>query len=150
MNRLTVFYDPACGICSHFRSWLEGQALWVPVEFIGFNEPEAERRFPGLREAGADREVVVMADDGGWWQGPDAWLVCLWATRAYRPWSHELAAPRFRPWLRAVVHGISRNRLRISHVLGLRSDREIAADLAEFDCAKGTCGSAMREEKGAM
>ena len=140
MNLLTIYYDPRCGLCAGFRRWLESRALWVPVEFIGFDTGEAARRFPGLMDLGADREVVVQADDGTWWQGPDAWLVCLWATKEYRLWSHRLATPLFRPWLRAVVHGISSNRLRLSGLLGLSSDAAIREELGDLEeCLDGAC-----------
>jgi predicted DCC family thiol-disulfide oxidoreductase YuxK len=140
MNTLTIYYDPHCGLCAGFRRWLETQALWVAVEFVGFDSPEAERRFPGLTDMGADREVVVQADDGSWWQGADAWVVCLWATREYRLWSHRLATPFFKPWLRAVVHGISSNRLRISALFGMKSEAAMQAELSRFDdCENGAC-----------
>ena len=139
MTSLTIFHDPSCGLCGRFRQWLESQALWLKVEFIGYDEAEAARRFPGIREIDADREIVVLADDGNWWQGPEAWLVCLWATREHRVFSHQLAAPRFRPWLRRIVHAVSSNRVRISALLGLRSERELAAQLPAADCYQGNC-----------
>ncbi|GAA5483376.1 thiol-disulfide oxidoreductase DCC family protein [Haloferula sargassicola] len=141
MKRLTVFYDVRCGLCCRFRQWLETSALWVEVEFIGYDSPRAEREFPGLLKLGADRDCVVRADDGRWWQGSDAWLVCLWATREYRLWSHRLAAPHFRPWLETIVHAISRNRLRISALASLRSEAELAEALAplEKECDSGSC-----------
>jgi predicted DCC family thiol-disulfide oxidoreductase YuxK len=151
MNALTIFHDPGCGLCGRFRRWLEGQALWVPVEFVGFDSAEARRRFPGIGSVGAEREIVVMADDGSWWQGPDAWLVCLWATRAHRVLSHRLAGPVFRPWLRRIVHAISQNRVRISWLLGLPSERELETALAGVDCVDGNCRlPALKEAKTEM
>lgn len=148
MNSITVFYDPGCGLCRSFRLWLEGQALWLPVEFIGFHAPEARERFPAIESVGADRECVVLADDGHWWQGPEAWLVCLWATRAHRVRSHQLAAPVFRPWLRRIVHGISNNRLKLSKLLRLPSERELSSKLKGLECETGGCRlPALREAK---
>ncbi len=139
MNSLTVFHDPACGLCRRFRNWLESQALWLPVEFIGFDTAEARNRFPEIASLDAGRECVVLADDGRWWQGPDAWLVCLWTTRAHRVLSHHLAAPLFRPWLERIVHGISSNRLRISWLLGWPSERALEEELGPIDCRDGGC-----------
>lgn len=139
MKKLTVFYDPHCGLCTRFRDWLLNQALWLPVEFIGFDTAEAGRRFPGLLELGADRECIVQADDGGWWQGADAWLICLWTTRRYRIWSHCLAAPRFRPFLKTIVQGISENRIILSRLLKLGSEGEIHAALKPLECKSGSC-----------
>ena len=138
---LTVFYDPGCGVCCRFRRWLESQALWLPVEFMGFREKEAEVLMPGLLDLGADRECIVLADDGHWWQGADAWLVCLWATREYRLWSSRLAAPVFRPVLLKVVDAVSSNRLKLSSLLGFSSDREVMAELEkhEVECEDDRC-----------
>ena len=139
VNSLTIFHDSGCGLCRNFRQWLESRALWLPVEFIPFDTREAKRRFHRIDEVGADREIVVLADDGQWWQGPDAWLVCLWATREHRLLSHRLATPLFRPWLRRIVHAISSNRVRISTLLGRRSERDLADRLPEPNCDEGNC-----------
>lgn len=151
MKRLTIFHDPGCGLCRGFRRWLEGQALWLPVEFVGYNTAEARRRFPEIVTLDAGTDVVVMADDGRWWQGPEAWLVCLWATRAHRVASHRLAAPAFRPWLRRIVHAISQRRLKISWLLGLASERELEEVLDGVECPDGACRMpALREAKTKM
>lgn len=141
MNTLTIFYDPCCGLCCGFRDWLERQALWVPVEFIGFQTPAAAERFPGLKEVKADKECVVLADDGRWWQGADAWIVCLWATREFRLWSNRLAVPMFRPLIGSVVHLISNNRLTLSRMMRLRSDQALAEELEQYrpECESGSC-----------
>lgn len=143
MNTLTIFYDPHCGLCARFRVWLESQPKRVPVEFLGYDSAEAAARFPGLLEHGADREVVVLADDGRWWQGAGAWLTCLWATVAYHDWSYRLAAPALQPLVRKVVHLISENRLSLSRLAKLRTDENLADSLhalTEADCADGFCG----------
>lgn len=141
IGRLTVFYDPGCGVCCRFRKWLEAQPLWVEVRFLGYDDPLAEQEMPGLRELGADKECVVLADDGHWWQGAGAWLVCLWATREYRLWSSRLGAPVFRPVLMKVVDLISSNRLKLSRLMRLVSDRELAGELErhEVECSEGSC-----------
>ncbi|MCP5533100.1 MAG: DUF393 domain-containing protein [Akkermansiaceae bacterium] len=146
MNTLTVFYDPRCGLCAAFRDWLEQQPKRLPVEFLGFRSTEAERRFPGLLEHGADREVIVLADDGRWWQGAGAWLTCLWATIGYHEWSYRLATPLLRPLVRKAVHLVSANRLTLSRLMGMETDEALAAEirsLPEPTCADGdACGLA--------
>ena len=142
MKTLTVFYDPQCGLCSGFRKWLEAQPKRVVVSFVDFRSPEAAERFPGLLELGADREVVVLADDGRWWQGGAAWVTCLWVTHAYRDWSYRLAAPALQPFVRKAVQLISENRLSLSRLLGMKTDdallREIDT-LPAAGCTTGTC-----------
>ena len=91
MKTLTIFYDPRCGLCAKFRAWLEAQPKRVAVEFLPYDCTEAALRFPNLLAIGADKDVVVLADDGRWWQGSSAWLACLWTTYEYRAWSFRLA-----------------------------------------------------------
>lgn len=143
MNTLTIFYDPRCGLCARFRAWLEGQPKRVAVEFLGYDSAEAAARFPGLIELGADREVVVLADDGRWWQGTGAWITCLWATFSYADWAERLASPALQPFVRKAVHLISENRLSLSRLMGLRTDAALAARLDALPgaaCTDGTCG----------
>jgi len=142
MGKLTVFHDPRCGMCCGFRRWLEGQPRWVAVEFVDWASDEAERRLPGIRGMGAGKDVVVLADDGRWWQGTAAWLTCLWATREYRAWSHRLAAPVLQPLVRKAVHLLSENRLTFSRLLRLPNDATLAAaihSLPDAECADGVC-----------
>lgn len=143
MKTLTVFYDPHCGLCTGFRNWLDGQPTRVRVEFLPYDCGEAARRFPGLLAQGADREIVVLADDGRWWQGSSAWITCLWATAGHHEWAFRLATPALLPWVGKVVHLISGNRLTISRLLRLRADDASLAraieSLPDADCAGGAC-----------
>ena len=141
MNSLTIFYDPNCGLCSSFREWLEVQALWLPVEFVGYQSPLAEKVFPRIGALKAGSECVVLADDGKWWQGADAWIVCLWATREFRMWSHRLAGPMLKPMLGSVVNLISNNRLTLSRLMRLTADADLARELGQHqaDCGNGSC-----------
>lgn len=142
MKSLTIFYDARCGLCAKFRRWLEAQPTRVDVEFLAYDSPEAAVLFPDLVWLQADREVVVMADDGRWWQGAAAWLTCLWVTRDHIDWSYRLAAPAFQPLVKKAVHLLSENRLAISRLLHLASDRELARELDQAlppECTEGTC-----------
>lgn len=142
MKTLTIFYDPRCGLCAAFRVWLEAQPKRVAVEFLAYDSAEAAVRFPGLEEMGADRDVVVLADDGRWWQGSAAWLTCLWATVSYYEWSFRLAAPVFQPLVRRAVHLLSENRLTLSRIMNLKTDTALASALHSIPdarCTDGTC-----------
>ena len=127
MRTLTIFHDPRCGLCAKFKAWLEAEPKRVHVEFIGFNSAEAARRFPRLLSLGADRDIVVLADDGRWWQGTAAWLTCLWATHQYRNWSFRLASPVLQPFVKRAVHLISENRLTISWLMRLKTNEAMAS-----------------------
>jgi predicted DCC family thiol-disulfide oxidoreductase YuxK len=142
MKTLTIFYDPQCGLCAGFRAWLEQQPARVRVEFLAYHSAEAARRFPGLPALGADRDVVVLADDGRWWQGAAAWITCLWATLNYQEWAFRLSAPALLPFVRKTVHLLSENRLTLSRLLHLRGDAVLANSLGalpEAVCHEGTC-----------
>lgn len=142
MKSLTIFYDPHCGLCARFRAWLESQPVRARVEFVAYDSPEAARRFPGLPALGPDREVVVLADDGRWWQGAAAWVTCLWVTRGYYEWAYRLSSPALLPVVRKAVHLISENRLGLSRLLGMRGDHALLAGIRampEPSCAGGTC-----------
>jgi hypothetical protein len=82
---------------------------------------------PNISELKADREIVVMADTGEVWQGAGAWVMCLWALEDYREWSARFSGPTMQAVARKIVRLISTNRLSISHLLGLRADRELKA-----------------------
>ena len=142
MKVLTIFYDPRCGLCAKFRAWLEAQPKRVRVEFLDYDSVAANERFPGLAELGADREVVVLADDGRWWQGSAAWLTCLWTTIQYYDWSFRLAAPVFQPFVRKAVYLLSENRLSLSRLIKLRNDAELATafqSLPDAGCDNQLC-----------
>lgn len=142
MKTLTIFYDPRCGLCAKFRTWLEAQPTRVVVEFLAYDSAEALARFPGLAGLGADRDVVVLADDGRWWQGDAAWLTCLWTTIQYRDWSFRLASPVFQPVVKKAIHLISENRLAISRLMTLRADADLAKAINTFpepQCRSGVC-----------
>jgi predicted DCC family thiol-disulfide oxidoreductase YuxK len=142
MKTLTIFYDARCGLCRKFRIWLEAQPTRVRVEFLAYDSAEAGRRFPGLAAVGPGNEVVVLADDGRWWQGASAWITCLWATAAYHEWAFRLATPTLLPLVGRIVHLISENRLTISRLLHLRTEAGLAAaiqSLPEAGCGDGYC-----------
>lgn len=142
MKTLTIFHDPRCGLCAKFRTWLDAQPKRVAVEFLAYDSAEAAARLPNLAELGADRDVVVLADDGRWWQGDAAWLTCLWTTVLYRDWSFRLADPLLLPLVRKVIHLISENRLSISRLMTLRADANLAKAIEALPgppCQTGTC-----------
>jgi hypothetical protein len=123
-----------------------GQAAYVRLEFLPFDSPGALARCPALPHLGADREIVVMGDDGSLWQGASAWVTCLWALRDYREWSLRLASPGLLGMAKRVVCWISSHRITLSHLLRLRGDDELRASAADAICVSGAC---TRPEAGA-
>ena len=141
MHTLTIFYDAACGICTGFRRWMQEQPAYVALDFVPYDSPEALRRCPGLPDMRADEEIVVMGDEGSLWQGAAAWVMCLWALREYREWSARLASPAMMAAARRIVHWISGNRIGISRLLRLKSDRDLTTLVNPIGCSSGACAA---------
>ena len=141
MKTLVIFHDPGCGLCAGFRRWLEAQPKRVGVEFLAYNSAAAEARFPGIIGTGAARDVVVLADDGRWWQGTAAWITCLWVTRDYRDWAFRLASPALQPFVKKAVHLLSENRLTLSRLLRLQGDEAIASAISTMPAPAGENGA---------
>jgi predicted DCC family thiol-disulfide oxidoreductase YuxK len=110
VRRLTVLYDPACRLCAFVRDWLARQRQLVKLDLVPVGSPEAMRRFPGLDQAAATREITVVGDSGQLYRGDSAWVVCLWALADHRALSHTLATPAGRKLARAAVLAAARYR----------------------------------------
>ena len=126
-EHLTVLYDAECGFCAHCRRWLERQRSHLELEFLPRASPQAAARFPGLDPG--DDELVVIDDRGGVYRGPDAFVMCLYALEAYRPWALRMSSPQLRPLARAAFELVSSQRHRLNEWLGLRTDDELALRL---------------------
>lgn len=142
MNTLTIFHDPECGLCCNFKKWLGAQKSYPNLEFLPYQSKQARERFPLLEELNAGNEIVVLADDGRWWQGPSAWLTCLWTLKRYRDWSYRLATPALLPAVEKLCHLLSEKRLDLSQLLRLKPERlaHIVEELAPT-CASGACST---------
>jgi predicted DCC family thiol-disulfide oxidoreductase YuxK len=130
MKRLYVLYDSQCEFCRRCRIWLGRQPTYVPLVFLPFQSPEAECRFPGLRDLQPEKEIVVISDAGEVWQGEAAWVTCLWALCEYREWSQRLAHPALLPFARRLCEIVSTHRYQLSHWLGgSTTDEEVRQKL---------------------
>lgn len=110
MRSLTVLFDPSCALCRAARWWLEGQAKYVPMEFVGAGTPQALQRFPSLEPASTLKEITVVGDGGQVYRGAKAWLICLWALRSYRQRALLWSRPDRLPYARRFVAFVARNR----------------------------------------
>ena len=141
MKKLTVFYDANCGVCASFRHWIGREPAFLAIEFLPYDGRQAAELCPGLLERGADKKIIVMADDGRLWQGAEAWVLCLWALRRWRGWSKQLARPLLLPIAEKVCGLISSNRLTLSRLLHLKGDRAVASAVEQMGerCVSGSC-----------
>jgi predicted DCC family thiol-disulfide oxidoreductase YuxK len=122
---LTILYDPDCGLCTRAKEWLRGQTPLVALDFLATGSAEARGRFPQL-PAG---ELAVVANTGDAWLGNRAWLVCLWALKDYRDLAFRLTSPLLLLMAREAFTVVSNNRLALSCMLQLRSDRQLEQQL---------------------
>jgi predicted DCC family thiol-disulfide oxidoreductase YuxK len=121
VKSLTVLYDPSCGLCTSAKAWILTQPSLVGLEFVDAGSRDARAAY---RELPAG-ELAVVADTGEVWLGNRAWIVCLWALREYRGLAVRLTTPGLLRLARQAFLAVSRNRLALSRLLELRSEREL-------------------------
>jgi predicted DCC family thiol-disulfide oxidoreductase YuxK len=121
VRSLTVLYDPSCGLCSSAKAWLLKQPAEVRLEFVATESSEARTTYRDL-PAG---ELAVIADTGEVWLGNRAWIVCLWALREYRSLACRLTTPGLLRLARQAFSAVSRNRLAVSRLLDIPSERDL-------------------------
>jgi predicted DCC family thiol-disulfide oxidoreductase YuxK len=121
---LTVVYDETCALCHRCRHWLEMQPTLVELEFVAAGSEEARRRYGGLPWLGA--ELVVASAAGEVWVGPAAFLMALWATEEFRPWSYRLSGRHFAPLAEWFFRTVS-------------SKRRYLGFLGRDECPDGKC-----------
>ena len=114
MKRLYVLFDGKCALCVGCRNWLRVQPAFVELEFIPLQSPKVEEKFLGIGAIAREDQLVVISDEGEVYQGPQAWIICLYALREYREWSQRLAQPALLPFAKAAFKMISENRLTLS------------------------------------
>ena len=130
MKTLYVLFDAECGLCRRCRWWLQCQPAFVELKFLPLQSPEVARRFPGIERFNPREQLLVISDEGAVYQGPHAWIMCLWALREYREWSQRLASPALLPFARRACELLSDHRLTLSAWFADRSDAALGEELA--------------------
>src|SRR4051812_18063700 len=132
MNRLYVLYDANCGLCSGVHEWVQDQPQLVTMEFVAANSPQASVLFPSLSRPGQRPEELIVVDDGGGvYREGHAWIMCLYALAEYRALSLRLASPTLLPLARKAFSFLSKRRSALSELLGMSTDRQVAARLEQ-------------------
>ncbi len=114
-TRLTVIYDDTCELCRRCRHWLALQPSYVDLRFLASSDPAVVARYGHLPWYKV--ELMVVSDAGHGWIGPEAFLMCLWATRRWRATSFRLRGTAFAPMAERFFHALSANRPLISGML---------------------------------
>jgi len=146
MNSLTIFFDHECALCCRFRTWLEAEPCHLDLRFVSYRSSEARAILPEIDDFDPGKEILILGDNGTIYQGPDAWIVCLWATREYRHWADRFAKPAFRPLVRKLCLTVSASRLNLSALLpdsAGDNDRQLVQGLEKLPdptgCGRGEC-----------
>ena len=130
MEKLFVLYDVNCHFCRRCRNWLEAQPAFLELNFIPARSAEARCRFPGIEAYEAANELMVISDEGAVYQGPNAFIMCLYALVDFREWSVRLSRPALLPFARQMFEIISNNRAGFSKWLRATTDDEMSRALA--------------------
>ncbi len=113
MRELTVLYDSQCGLCRRAQAWLISKPKYVELVFVPASSDEARSRYPQLNHSLTLADLTVISDQGAVYNGPKAWLMCLWALREYREWALRLSSPELLPTAKRVISMISQNRYQL-------------------------------------
>ena len=132
MKRLFVLYDPHCAFCRRCRAWLEQQPAYVEFRFLASGSAEAECTIPGIKPFVVKKDLVVVDDNGAVYQGPNAFIICLYALVEFREWSLRLARPALLPFAARFFEFISEHRAAFSGWWKKSSDEELAATLQKY------------------
>ncbi len=108
---------------------MEQQSQLVPLSFAPASDP-AVRSWAGDWIPVGD-ELVVVADSGAVWVGPDAFITCLWALSSHRKLSQRLQAPGMHAVAKQAFHALSAGRGVASILLGAVSEVD--------ECDAGLC-----------
>jgi predicted DCC family thiol-disulfide oxidoreductase YuxK len=132
MKALSILYDEACGFCCECVAWFQLQETSLPLQFVPRSSAQGnllrgfvQRTRAQLRSGSGraeDDELIVIDDSGGVYEGPAAFIMCLWVLPTYEGWAERLATPTMMPYARRLFMSLSKNRARISSLLGLRGE----------------------------
>ncbi len=108
------------------------QPAYFELFFLPTGSPEARSRLPGIQSYEGSNELITVTEEGAVYQGPTAFIMCLYALVEYREWSLRLATPALLPFARNMFEMISNNRMQFSKWLNKNSDEEMARSLERY------------------
>ena len=119
-----MYFDAHCPFCQSCADWLGQRATHVPLRVVPSDSREARERvnIPWL-----GHELVVVHDDGRFWAGPAAFLLCLWALRGGRSVASLLSGDILAPLAMSLFGMLGAKRGSISSLLGHRCEGACSA-----------------------
>ncbi|CAN5310575.1 hypothetical protein BH23ACT9_BH23ACT9_07390 [soil metagenome] len=111
MTVMTIVYDGNCPFCLRCADWLRQQRPALTLAVVPSDDPQARATLGML--PGYGDELLVVADDGRVWAGPDAFIVAMWCLDAYRHLALGLNGPLANRAARSFFQAVSANRGRL-------------------------------------
>jgi predicted DCC family thiol-disulfide oxidoreductase YuxK len=142
MTKLFVLYDAQCSFCLRCRQWVAAQPTFLTLAFIPFQSPELIARFEGIESFRSKGQLLVVGDDGAVYQGPNAFIMLLYALMDYREWSARLATPALIPFAAQALDLLSSGRQNVLRWLSCLNDGQLLDVLrrqAPPACAEPVC-----------
>lgn len=130
IGEITILYDEACGFCCECAAWLDTKPTSIDVRIVARGSVEGNRlraRAKAQKQAcvlaaSDDDELLVIDDHDRVYEGPAAFIMCLWALPEWEHWAERLAQPGWQPYARRLFIAVSKNRSKIAWLLGQEPD----------------------------
>jgi predicted DCC family thiol-disulfide oxidoreductase YuxK len=129
---MTIVYDGACAFCIRCARWIAEQRPALPLRLVPSQDPAAAAALGHL--PGYGRDLLVVADTGQVWAGPDAFIVAMWCLAAYRGAAVGLAGPTGQRAARAFFAAVSARRTTLGEWLDGHD-----TPVGDGPCHDGTC-----------
>lgn len=120
LNRLTVLYDGECGLCGQLKCRLQDEPVWIELEFLALQDPSVIERFPGIDAYHPTQHLVIVGNNGRVYCAENAWIMILYATKAFRGLALQLSEPGMKTLAKEACAWVSGNRKGISQWCGIQ------------------------------
>ena len=121
IQRLTVLYDGECGLCTRLKQRLEDEPVWIELEFLALQSPLVLQRFPGIEAYEPTRHLVIISDTRHVYCAENAWIMILYATKAFRGLALQLSQPGMKSLAQEACAWVSGNRRGIDQWCGIQA-----------------------------
>lgn len=125
MNRVTLFYDADCGICTASVDWLVRQAAASGAELktVAYQDPAGPSDYPMINWKHTDLGVQTLTGEGKISQDASAIAACLRLAPRWRWLGTCMDWPVLRIGFQTGYRLVARNRRHLSRWFGLQQCR---------------------------
>jgi predicted DCC family thiol-disulfide oxidoreductase YuxK len=110
--RATLIYDGRCSLCRGAIEWIRARDAGGAFEFVPFQEPDLEARYPAVRRAQCERAVTLLLPRRAPLAGAEALPAVLALLPRWRHIAPLLGLPPLRPLSRRLYDWIAMHRPR--------------------------------------